>query len=72
MRKEKDIDVQEIVNELPKDDQGRKEVLFFLKGFNLAKTSQVVNEQKRCDKEVLPRIEERGCWDGKNGKRGND
>lgn len=47
MRKEKDIDVQEIIDELPKDDEGKKEVLFFLKGFNLAKTSQCVSNEKR-------------------------
>lgn len=58
---QKEINVEEIIEELPKDNEGKKEVLFFLKGFNLAKTSQVVNEQKRCDKEALPRIEERGC-----------
>lgn len=57
----KEIDVQAIIDELPEDNEGKKEVLFFLKGFNLAKTSQVVNEQKRCDKEAFPRIEERGC-----------
>lgn len=51
----KEIDVQTIVDELPKDNEGKKEVLFFLKGFNLAKTSQVVNGQKRSDEEVLPK-----------------
>lgn len=44
MRKEKDIDVQEIVDELPKDDESKKEILFFIKGFNLAKTSRLVSD----------------------------
>lgn len=52
---QKEINVQAIVDELPKDNEGKKEVLFFLKGFNLAKTSQIANEQKRSDEEALPK-----------------
>lgn len=55
---QKEINVEEIIEELPKDNEGKKEVLFFLKGFNLAKTSQGVSEQKGSDKEVS-RIEEK-------------
>ncbi len=60
-QKKKRISIKAIVDELPKDEDGKKEVLFFLKGYNLAKTSQGVSEQKRCDKEALSRIKERGC-----------
>lgn len=49
VNKQKEVNVNEIIDELPEDEEGKKEILFMLKGYNLAKDSERLKGIKKGD-----------------------